>query len=108
MEKIGLVELMARAICLGDYPDPDEIVTYSEQGMEGRSTTFPRWRWYDGKARTALIALEQSGLRVVPADVTEPMLSEGANNFAEDWRERYSTIRAIWSAMLAAAPKVTP
>lgn len=94
-----LIERVARVLCAhalrGTSQTPDDVVVYSDQGMEGRSITFPRWEWHTEAARAAIAAMREP---------TEAMAAAGSE--AADEQDKYFCYDAspmVWRDMIDAA-----
>lgn len=87
----ALIEVMARAMCVAEFYNPDII------DFDGREN----WKGYIRAISAALAALEAAGVRLVPSEVTEKMLDApmSTGTASNVWQAAN-----IYRAMLAASP----
>ena len=105
MDPESMIEKVARALCRADRPsgNPDEMVSYSDQGMEGRTDVSPKWTWYIGEARAAIAALREPTWRMVSA------AHPAARNLSWSLNSNPDQDNiAVWHCMIDATLKETP
>lgn len=76
-------ERMARAACIADGCDPDELVPLGD--YKDPAATWRAWEHVMNTSLTALIAfLSERGLRVVPVEATEGMVTAAIASIGQD------------------------
>lgn len=102
MTRDGLIEVMARALCVDDGVDPD-VAGYDRTGRD-----FPNWYVVQGTAETVLAAIEAAGVRLVPGTLTKDMCmacmySDQAAT-GVDRIDYHAVLHRRYAAQLAASP----
>ena len=75
--------------------------------FEADGNGAPNAPWID-LARASITAIEAAGYRVVPVEPTEEMADAGTDARWQSVIRDANNVREIWTAMLSAAPKVSP
>ena len=90
--KIDTLEVIARALCVDDDVDPDDV-DYDRTGA-GR----PNWHCVQGTADAILTALSEKGMVIVPKEPTEAMLDAGDMAYVGHRARMAGIYRAMLSA----------
>ena len=97
MNRETIIEAMARAMCVEGGFDPDERMP----------NDGPRWGYYVPGVTAALAAIEAAGVRLVPVEATEEMVSayydEMPTPYHIDMRDT-GEARQAFEHVLAASP----
>ncbi len=98
---MSMIERVARALCTQackhTNSTPDDMLTYTDQGMEGRSVTFPRWQNHTDDARAAIEAMREptEEMKNAAADAIDPGDETG---YGSGWKAE-----AAWETMIQVA-----